>query len=164
MKVLGFMTGTSLDGIDMAVLDTDGEAQLSFGPWAEKPMPKGVRTVLEDTVKAALNWPRGSEEPAIFEQARRTLVDLHFQATDEFLHDNGLNLNDFDAIGVHGQTVLHERPKAGAPGRTVQLFDGHRFAEATGATVVCDFRQADIAAGGEAAPLAPVYHLSLIHI
>ena len=162
MKVLGFMTGTSLDGIDMAVLDTDGEAQLSFGPWAEKPMPKAVRTVLEDTVKAALNWPRGSEEPAIFEQARRTLVDLHLQATDEFLHDNGLNLNDFDAIGVHGQTVLHERPKAGAPGRTVQLFDGHRFAEATGATVVCDFRQADIAAGGEAAPLAPVYHRALV--
>jgi len=162
MKVLGFMTGTSLDGIDMAVLDTDGEAQLAFGPWAEKPMPRATRAVLEDTVKAALNWPRGAEEPAIFDEARRVIVDLHLESMHEFLGDNGLNLRDFDAIGVHGQTVLHERPKAGVPGRTVQLFDGRRFAEAAGVTVVCDFRQADIMAGGEAAPLAPVYHRALV--
>jgi len=156
------MTGTSLDGIDMAVLDTDGEAELAFGPWAEKPMPKAARAVLEDTIKAALDWPRGAEEPAVFAEARRVIVDLHLQSMGEFLKDNGLNLNDFEAVGVHGQTVLHERPKAGAPGRTVQLFDGRRFAEETGVTVVCDFRQADIAAGGEAAPLAPVYHRALV--
>jgi anhydro-N-acetylmuramic acid kinase len=162
MKVLGFMTGTSLDGIDMAVLDTDGEAQLTFGPWAEKPMPKAVRSVLEDTVKAALSWPRGAEEPEIFAEARRALVDLHLEALDQFIGSNELKLCDFDAIGVHGQTVLHERPRAGVPGRTVQLFDGHRFADETGVTVVCDFRQADIVAGGEAAPLAPVYHRALV--
>lgn len=162
MKVLGFMTGTSLDGIDMAVLDTDGEAQLTFGPWAEKPMPKATRAVLEETVKAALGWPRGAEEPAIFAEARRVIVDLHLEAMTEFLKDNNLNLDDFDAIGVHGQTVLHERPKAGVPGRTVQLFDGRRFADETGVPVVCDFRQADIQAGGEAAPLAPVYHRALV--
>ena len=162
MKVLGFMTGTSLDGIDMAVLDTDGEAQLTFGPWAEKPMPKAVRDVLEATVKAALAWPRGTEEPAIFNEARRAIVDLHLQAMNEFFHDNHLKIEDFDAIGVHGQTVLHERPKAGVPGRTVQLFDGRRFADATGIPVICDFRQADIQAGGEAAPLAPVYHRALV--
>ncbi len=162
MKVLGFMTGTSLDGVDMAVLDSDGEAQLSFGPWAEKPMPKAARSVLEDTIKAALAWPRGAEEPAIFAEARRVIVDTHLEAMDLFLRDNGLKLADFDALGAHGQTVLHERPKAGVPGRTVQLFDGQRFADETGVTVVCDFRQADIAAGGEAAPLAPVYHRALV--
>ncbi len=162
MKVLGFMTGTSLDGIDMAVLDTDGEAQIAFGPWAEKPMPKAVRTILEDTVKAALSWPRGAEEPAIFETARQAIVELHLKAMDEFVSENKINISELDAIGVHGQTVLHERPKGGAPGRTVQLFDGHRFADATGVTVVCDFRQADIQAGGEAAPLAPVYHRALV--
>ncbi|MGZ3304346.1 MAG: anhydro-N-acetylmuramic acid kinase [Asticcacaulis sp.] len=162
MKALGFMTGTSLDGIDMAVLDTDGEARLAFGPWAEKPIPPAVRDVLERTIKAALNWPRGTEEPAIFAEARRVIVDCHLQALDQFLTDNALSLNDFDVIGVHGQTVLHERPKGGKPGRTVQLFDGPRFATETGCTVVCDFRQADIAAGGEAAPLAPVYHRALV--
>ena len=161
MKVLGFMTGTSLDGIDMAVLDTDGEAQLDFGAWAEKPMPPATRTLLEATIKAALQWPRGGEEPAIFAEARSALVDYHLQASGEFLQARGLKYSDFDALGVHGQTVLHERPKGGVKGRTVQLFDGQAFADATGVPVVCDFRQADIEAGGEAAPLAPVYHRAL---
>lgn len=161
MKILGFMTGTSLDGIDQAVIDTDGEAELAFGPWREAPMPADVRSVMEETVKAALAWPRGTAEPAIFAQARRVLVAAHLEAAGEFLVANKLNFGDFDAIGVHGQTVLHERPKNGAPGRTVQLFDGQLFADLTGVPVVCDFRQADIAAGGEAAPLAPVYHRAL---
>ena len=162
MKVLGFMTGTSLDGVDMAVLETDGEAKLTFGPWAEMPMPVDTRTVLEDTVKAALAWPRGAAEPEIFNRARRLLVDYHLQAATEFTRHNHLKVQDFDALGVHGQTVLHERPKDGVLGRTVQLFDGQLFADLTGVPVVCDFRQADIQAGGEAAPLAPVYHRALV--
>lgn len=161
MKVLGFMTGTSLDGIDMAIIDTDGESQLDFGPWAEMPMPPETRTLLEATVKAALQWPRGEAEPAIFAEARTALVDWHLSASRAFLNDNGLAYSDLDTIGVHGQTVLHERPRNGVPGRTVQLFDGQAFADAVGVTVVCDFRQADIQAGGEAAPLAPVYHRAL---
>ncbi len=161
MKILGFMTGTSLDGVDMAVIDTDGEAGIVFGPWHERSMPPDVRTLLEQTIKAALGWARGTPEPAIFAQARRVIVETHLEASGEFLHHNNLNFSDFDALGVHGQTVLHERPKAGVPGRTVQLFDGQLFADLTGATVVCDFRQADIAAGGEAAPLMPVYHGAL---
>jgi anhydro-N-acetylmuramic acid kinase len=161
LKVLGFMTGTSLDGIDMAVIETDGEARLDFGPWAEKPMPATVRSLLEDTVKAALKWPRGADEPAIFAEARAALVDWHAEASHAFLKTNGLDYGDLDAMGVHGQTVLHERPKAGVAGRTVQLFDGQAFADLTGVDVVCDFRQADIEAGGEAAPLAPVYHRAL---
>ncbi len=161
MKVLGFMTGTSLDGIDMAIIDTDGESQLTFGPWAEMPMPPETRTLLEATVKAALQWPRGEAEPAIFAEARAALVDWHISASRAFLNDNGLAYSDLDTIGVHGQTVLHERPRNGVPGRTVQLFDGQAFADAVGVTVVCDFRQADIQAGGEAAPLAPVYHRAL---
>lgn len=162
MKVLGFMTGTSLDGVDMAVLETDGEASLRFGPWTETPMTSSVRRVLEDAIKAALNWPRGEAEPEIFNAARRMLVDYHMEAATVFLRDNGLRFADFDALGVHGQTVLHERPKAGIVGRTVQLFDGQAFADATGVTVVSDFRTADVAAGGEGAPLAPVYHRALV--
>lgn len=161
-KVLGFMTGTSLDGVDLAVLDTDGEARLGFGPWAELPMPQTARSVLEATIKAALAWPRGAGEPEVFTQARRVLVDLHLEAADQFLRHNDLSFHDLDALGVHGQTVLHERPKGAVPGRTVQLFDGQAMADATGLTVVCDFRQADIEAGGEAAPLAPVYHRALV--
>ncbi|HTM79580.1 anhydro-N-acetylmuramic acid kinase [Asticcacaulis sp.] len=162
MKVLGFMTGTSLDGVDMAVLETDGAAQLTFGPWAEMPMPAQTRSLLEATIKAALNWPRGEPEPAIFDEARRAIVECHFQSASEFITRNDLTFQDFDALGVHGQTVLHERPKEGVKGRTVQLFDGQAFADLTGVPVVCDFRQADIEAGGEAAPLMPVYHQALV--
>ncbi len=162
MKILGFMTGTSLDGVDMAVIDTDGETQVAFGPFRETPMAPDVRGVLEDTVKAALQWPRGAVEPAIFNDARRVLVEYHLEAAGEFLLANGLKFSDFDALGAHGQTVLHERPKGGVPGRTVQLFDGQMFADLAGVPVVCDFRQADIAAGGEAAPLMPVYHDALV--
>lgn len=162
MKVLGFMTGTSLDGIDMAVLDTDGEAQLVFGPWAERPMPKATRSLLEETIKVALKWPRDEAEPAIFETARKAIVECHFQSASEFLTHHGMGFGDFDVLGVHGQTVLHERPKNGVKGRTVQLFDGQAFADLTGVPVVYDFRQADIEAGGEAAPLMPVYHEALV--
>ncbi|MGA9659444.1 MAG: anhydro-N-acetylmuramic acid kinase [Asticcacaulis sp.] len=161
MKVLGFMTGTSLDGVDMAVLETDGETQLSFGPWCEMPMPVETRTLLEAMIKAALSWPRGTPEPDIFKAARAVLVDYHLQSAKDFLTRNQLKFSDFNLLGVHGQTVLHERPKAGALGRTLQLFDGQAFADATGVTVVSDFRSADVAAGGEGAPLAPVYHRAL---
>lgn len=162
MKVLGFMTGTSLDGVDMAILETDGEAQVVFGPWAEQPMPTKTREVLEATIQVALKWSRGEAEPAIFDEARRAIVECHFQAASDFLKRNSLNFADFDVLGVHGQTVLHERPKGGIKGRTVQLFDGQAFADLTGVPVVCDFRQADIEAGGEAAPLMPVYHQALV--
>ena len=111
---------------------------------------------------AALAWPRSASEPAIFAEARAALVDYHLQAAREFLRHNQLKFSNFDALGVHGQTVLHERPRDGIAGRTVQLFDGQAFADATGVPVVCDFRQADIQAGGEAAPLAPVYHRALV--
>lgn len=161
MKILGFMTGTSLDGVDMAVLDTDGENEIAFGPWREAPMPGDVRDVLQETIKAALSWPRGAAEPPIFAEARRAIVGCHLEAAGQFLADNHLRFGNFDALGAHGQTVLHERPKGGVPGRTVQLFDGQVFADLTGVPVVCDYRQADIAAGGEAAPLLPVYHGAL---
>lgn len=162
MKVLGFMTGTSLDGVDMAVLDTDGETLVTFGPWSESPMPADTRKILEATIKTALTWPRGEAEPAIFNEARQAIVDCHLKAAQAFLAHNGLAFGDFDVLGVHGQTVLHERPMNGVNGRTVQLFDGQAFADATGVPVVCDFRQADIEAGGEAAPLMPVYHRALV--
>lgn len=161
-RVLGFMTGTSLDGVDLAVLETDGRSRIAFGPWDEQPMPPDTRSLLEETIRAALAWRRGDAEPAIFADARAAIVDCHLQAAGRFLAENGMAFGDLDLMGVHGQTVLHERPKDGVPGRTVQLFDGQAFADATGVPVVSDFRQADIRAGGEAAPLMPVYHRALV--
>jgi anhydro-N-acetylmuramic acid kinase len=160
MRVLGFMTGTSLDAVDMAVLETDGETIQAFGPAGERKLTEETREIMLAATYEALRWARGAPEPAIFAEAARAGAEEHFAAAAEFLAANGLTWSDFDLIGMHGQTVLHERPRAGGVGRTVQLGDAALLARKTGVPVAFDFRSADVAAGGEGAPLAPVYHLA----
>jgi anhydro-N-acetylmuramic acid kinase len=160
MRVLGFMTGTSLDAVDMAVLDTDGEIISGFGPAGERKLSEATRDIMLEATKQALAWPRGAPEPAIFADAARAGAEEHFAAAEEFLAANGLKWSDIDLIGMHGQTVLHERPQGGQVGRTVQLGDAAWLARQAGVPVAHDFRTADVAAGGEGAPLAPIYHLA----
>ena len=154
------MTGTSLDAVDMAVLETDGEAILAFGPAGERKLTDETRDLMLAATREALQWPRGAPAPAIFAEAARAGAEEHFAAAEEFLAAHGLKWSDLDLIGMHGQTVLHERPKAGAVGRTLQLGDAGLLARKAGVPVAFDFRTADIAAGGEGAPLAPIYHLA----
>lgn len=160
MRVLGFMTGTSLDAVDMAVLETDGEAIEAFGPAGERKLSEPVRDLLIEATLQALKWERGAPPPAVFEDAARAVAEEHLAAAEVFLAANELAWADLDLIGMHGQTVLHERPDDGAVGRTVQLGDAQWLADRTGVPVAFDFRSADMAAGGQAAPLAPIYHLA----
>lgn len=160
MRVLGFMTGTSLDAVDMAVLETDGEAISAFGPAGEQKLSDATRDIMLEATKQALAWPRGTQEPAIFAAAARAGAEEHFVAAEGFLRANGLGWSDIDLIGMHGQTVLHERPQGGRVGRTVQLGEASLLAQKSGVPVAYDFRTADVAAGGEGAPLAPIYHLA----
>jgi anhydro-N-acetylmuramic acid kinase len=160
MRVLGFMTGTSLDACDMAILETDGETIFGFGPAGERKLSEPVRDLLLEATGQALAWKRGAPEPAIFSQAAAAVAQEHIEAAQEFLGQHGLSWSDIDLMGMHGQTVLHERPQPGRPGRTVQLGDAQRLADAAGTPVAFDFRSADVAAGGEGAPLAPIYHLA----
>jgi len=160
MRVLGFMTGTSLDAVDMAVLETDGEAILAFGPAGERKLTEPTRDILLEATAQALKWARGTPEPAIFAEARAAVAREHFAAAESFIAEHGLSWRDLDLLGMHGQTVLHERPKGGTLGRTVQLGDAALLAKLTGRPVAHDFRTADVAAGGEGAPLAPIYHLA----
>ncbi|MDB5495657.1 MAG: putative molecular chaperone [Phenylobacterium sp.] len=160
MRVLGFMTGTSLDAVDMAVLETDGETIAAFGPAGERKLSEPTRDIMLAATQAASKWPRGAPEPAIFAEAARAGAQEHFAAAEEFLARHDLKWSDIELIGMHGQTVLHERPKAGAAGRTVQLGDAGLLARKAGVPVAYDFRTADVAAGGEGAPLAPIYHLA----
>jgi anhydro-N-acetylmuramic acid kinase len=160
MLVLGFMTGTSLDAVDMAVLDTDGEKILSFGPAGERKLSDATRNVVLEATQQALKWERGAPEPAIFVHAAEMIAEEHHAAAEVFLQASGLEWPELDLVGMHGQTVLHERPKPGVPGRTVQLGDAALLARLCGRPVVHDFRSADIAAGGEGAPLAPAYHMA----
>ena len=161
MRVLGFMTGTSLDAVDMAVLETDGEAIGAFGPAAECKLTAGTRAVVEEAIAAARAWPRGEPAPDVFEAAAAAIAEEHLVAARTFLDEMGESAGRIDLVGVHGQTVLHEAPGAGRPGRTVQLIDARRVAEGLGLPVAFDFRAADVAAGGQGAPLAPVYHQAL---
>ena len=160
MRVLGFMTGTSLDAVDMAILETDGETISAFGPAGERKLTDATRDVMLEATRQALQWPRGAPEPAIFAEAARIGAEEHFAAAEEFLKANDLAWTDIDLIGMHGQTVLHERPKDGVVGRTVQLGDAALLARQSGVSVAHDFRTVDVAAGGEGAPLAPIYHLA----
>lgn len=154
------MTGTSLDAVDMAVLDTDGETILAYGPAGERKLSDPTRDLFLEATKQALAWPRGAPEPAIFETAARAGAEEHFAAAEEVLAANGVRWSEIELIGMHGQTVLHERPQPGRIGRTIQLADAQWLADRTGVPVAYDFRTADVAAGGEGAPLAPIYHLA----
>jgi anhydro-N-acetylmuramic acid kinase len=160
MLVLGFMTGTSLDAVDMAVLDTDGETIFDFGPAGERKLTDATRDVVLAATRQALAWERGAPEPPIFLHAAEMVAEEHFAAAEAFLHENGLAWPDFDLVAMHGQTVLHERPRDGVVGRTVQLGDAGMLARLCGRPVAFDFRTADVAAGGEGAPLAAAYHVA----
>jgi anhydro-N-acetylmuramic acid kinase len=155
MRVLGFMTGPSLDAVDMAVLETDGETISAFGAAGERKLSEATRDIMLEATRQALAWPRGAPEPAIFAEAATVGAEEHFAAAEEFLAANGLTWSEIDLIGMHGQTVLHERPQPGRVGRTVQLGDAALLARKSGVPVAHDFRTADVAAGGEGAPLAP---------
>lgn len=160
MRVLGFMTGTSLDAVDMAVLETDGDTISAFGAAGEKKLSEPVRELALAATEAAKGWTRGAPEPAVFAETAKAVAEEHFEAAEGFLAAHGLTWDDIDLIGMHGQTVLHERPRDGVVGRTVQLGDAALLARLSGRPVAHDFRSADVAAGGEGAPLAPIYHLA----
>lgn len=154
------MTGTSLDACDMAILETDGETIFAFGPAGERKLSEETRAIALEATQAALRWPRGTPEPDVFKAAAAAVAREHYEAAQEFLAAQGLSFADIDLMGMHGQTVLHERPQEGRVGRTVQLGDAQWLADVTGVPVAFDFRTADVAAGGEGAPLAPIYHLA----
>ncbi|MEW6597506.1 MAG: anhydro-N-acetylmuramic acid kinase [Pseudomonadota bacterium] len=160
MRVLGFMTGTSLDAIDMAILETDGERILGFGPAGEAPIPEPLRALCLDAIKAGRGWARGAPEPNLFAHVSTAVAEAHHQAAEAFLAAHGLSWDEIDLIGFHGQTVLHEQPTEARAGRTRQLGDGEKLAALAGKPVAFDFRTDDVAAGGHGAPLAPVYHLA----
>ena len=156
------MSGTSLDAVDMAILETDGETVSAYGPCGERKLGEATRAVVMAATQAGFGWARGAPEPAIFAEAARAVAREHLMAAQDFLAANGIEAESLDLAGFHGQTVLHERPKPGVVGRTVQLGDAKLLAEGLGIPVAYDFRTADVAAGGQGAPFAPIYHAALV--
>jgi anhydro-N-acetylmuramic acid kinase len=157
LRALGLMSGTSMDGIDVALLETDGDRELRHGPAASYPYPPEVKVTLRHAVREARALASRTDRPGALAQVERTLTELNADAALRFARANGIDPAKIDLVGYHGQTVLHDANG----GMTVQLGDGRLLAERTGADVVFDLRAADVAAGGEGAPLVPVYHRAL---
>ncbi|MCY4260676.1 MAG: anhydro-N-acetylmuramic acid kinase [Rhodobacteraceae bacterium] len=160
---VGLMTGTVLDGyIDVAMIRTDGHAIMEFGPYRLVDYPDCINTMLAQTVQEAVDWDFEGEEPAIFSEAERALTKAQAGAVLALVEDAGMTIRDLCVVGFHGQTVLHRPPACRQRGVTRQLGDGALMARITGIDVVHDLRSADINAGGQGAPLSPVYHAALL--
>ncbi|MEZ5955147.1 MAG: anhydro-N-acetylmuramic acid kinase [Hyphomonas sp.] len=157
----GFMSGTSLDAVDAALILTDGIDVLEFGPVAERKYTAEERKILQVATDAARawNWTGPPPEDA-FEEARKVITWTHASAWGQLL--SGWLGPDPALVGVHGQTVLHRRPVPGCPGATLQLIDAAAMREVLEVPLAYDFRSADVAAGGQGAPLAPAYHAALL--
>jgi len=153
------MSGTSLDAVDMAVIETDGERISDFGPAGERKLSQATRALVEQATADARAWPWHAPEPPTFAPAANAVAQEHLWAARGFLAEYGLNPKELDLVGFHGQTVWHEPPgRTRAEGRTVQLGEAAILARGLGVPVAFDFRTADVAAGGQGAPLAPIYH------
>ncbi len=157
MLALGLMSGTSMDGIDAALIDTEGDAAVRRIAFASEPYDEPFRARLREAMAAALAMAAAGPNAAI-DAAAAELTARHAAAVVALLAQAGVAAADVDVIGFHGQTVAH-RPERGW---TWQIGDGAALAAATGITTVSDFRSADVAAGGQGAPLAPGYHRALV--
>ncbi len=147
LRTIGLMSGTSLDGVDAAWLETDGERIGSFGPTLTLPYDDRLRADLRRILDHA---PSLDSDDRRLKTAVARLTEYHVRAVTAL--GRGADL-----IGFHGQTILHQPDRR----RTWQVGDAAELAWRTGVSVAHDFRSADVAAGGEGAPLAPVYHAAL---
>lgn len=156
---LGMMSGTSLDGVDAALIKGDGRAIAQFGPTAFRAYAPRERAVLQAALDAAAEapTPKGPEDPR-FQAARQIVTEAHVQVAESLIAN--VAPEQIPAlIGFHGQTVLHRPQKR----LTVQIGDAEALAQRLGRPVIHDFRSADVAAGGQGAPFAPFYHAALAH-
>jgi anhydro-N-acetylmuramic acid kinase len=157
MTAIGLMSGTSLDGVDVAMIETDGKRVKSFGPSGYRPYTERERGLLRQALTEAVHLPKRDARPGILREAERAVTVAHAEAVAAFTAQNHLSREDIDIVGFHGQTVLH-RP---AQKMTVQIGDASALAKAIHIPVMHDFRAADVAAGGQGAPFVPVYHRAL---
>lgn len=144
---IGVMSGTSADGIDAVLAAFEGERCRERGH-VHRPFERSLRNLILDIARGS------SLADAATLDVR--LADAYAEAIETLLQQTGISRRRIRAIGCHGQTVLH-RPEGTDP-TSIQLGDPHRLAAQCGIDVVNDFRRADIAAGGEGAPLACGFH------
>lgn len=158
LKVMGLMSGTSLDGVDAALLETDGETVIRPGASLTLPYDSEIRALLRIALEAAREVVQGAPVPTVIREAERLLTEKHAQAVRALLQKAGMAAGGVSLIGFHGQTILHRPDRRW----TWQIGDGALLARLTRIDVINDFRSADVAAGGQGAPLMPLYHAALV--
>jgi len=149
LRVIGMMSGTSLDGVDAAVVETDGDAVTSTGGFISVPFDQGLR----DRLRGLKGRPALDDEET--RDTERQLTLFHAEVVRKLSSEHS-DAAAAELIGFHGQTIFHAPER----GLTCQIGDGELLARETGIPVIDDFRSADVAAGGEGAPMAPVYHMA----
>jgi 1,6-anhydro-N-acetylmuramate kinase len=161
MTAIGLMSGLSLDGIEVALVVTDGERQLERGESLTFPYGPELRERLREAIAAAwrVNGEGGgtASDRDLLAAVEQELTGLHAEAVKFFLEIHALARDAVAVLGFHGHTVCRDA----ARGILRQIGDGEVLARATGIDVVFDFRAADMAAGGHGAPMLSVYHRAL---
>ena len=153
VRAVGAISGTSMDGIDVALIDTDGEGLVTPGPGATYPYAPQLRRALLDLIARP---ERAEREP--LHALEEEVTAAHCGAVMRFLEENRIAPASVALAGLHGQTVFH-RPERKF---TRQLLDGARAARLLGIDTVNRFRHADVASGGEGAPFAPLFHRAMV--
>lgn len=156
---IGLMSGTSMDGIDAAIVYTDGVHVERHGPSLTIPYTPEMREQVQAGLRTAASCAGANQPPDSVRVLEQELTDWHANAVHELLSYTGHKPDEVDIIGFHGQTLTH-RPDRGW---SWQVGDGGRLAGLTGIPVVNNFRASDIAAGGEGAPLVPLYHAAMLN-
>lgn len=142
------MSGTSMDGIDAAIITTDGGNIYSFG----ESVSVAYDNPTKELIRSAIN------ETADIPEVEKELTRQHAKAVKLLLEKSGLSPLDIGVIGFHGQTIKHDPDN----GITVQIGDGKLLAQLTGINVVNDLRSNDVKNGGQGAPLVPLFHKALV--
>ncbi len=157
MLAVGLMSGTSMDGIDAALIETDGVDAVRRIAFSTEPYDEAFRARLRGAMAAALAMAAPGPYAAI-DSVARELTERHAAAVTALLAESGVEAGTVDVVGFHGQTIAHRPDRRW----TWQIGDGALLARLTRIKVVSDFRSADVAAGGHGAPLAPAYHRALV--
>jgi len=157
VKAIGMMSGTSLDGVDIALIETDGERIGAFGPSGYRAYSDAERDLLRRALEQGAALSDRAGRPGVLAEADAFVTRVHAETVEAFLEAEGIDKADVAVVGFHGQTVLHKPHQR----LTVQIGDGAALARRLGMPVAYDFRAADVAAGGQGAPLVPVFHQAL---
>ena len=152
---LGLMSGTSADGIDIALIQTDGKKKIKLKRFESYKFSSQFRNKIKKSFKKEFNKKDlGSNKITALE---REFTDLNYKFINKFIRSNKIRKNSIDVVGFHGQTISHNPKK----GYSIQLGDAKRLANLLKIKVISNFRSNDISLSGEGAPLTPIFHYFL---